>query len=80
MIVLIVEKNMGVAQERLPPPSGWPPEAPALGPSFYEGVPQAEPGMFGCWCIFQRHQAEDPLKVDLGVYLPCRQPGRRCGK
>ena len=31
MSVLVVKK-LGVAREGLPPPRGWPPKAPALGP------------------------------------------------
>ena len=73
-------KNMGVAREGLHPPRGWPPEAPALGPSFYEGVPQAEPGVFGRRRVCRRRRPEDPPQVGLGVYRRRRQPGRRCGE
>ena len=74
------QKSMGVAQEGLPPPRGWPPKAPALGPSFYEGVPQAEPGVFGRRRVCRRRRPEDPPQVGLGVYRRRRQPGRRCGE
>jgi hypothetical protein len=40
---------------------------PALGPSFYEGVPQAEPGVFGRRRVSRRRQLEEPPQVGLGL-------------
>jgi hypothetical protein len=62
------QKNMGVAREGLPHPIWLPPKASALGPSIHEGVPQAEPGVFGCWRVGLCRQPEDPPQVDLGVH------------
>ena len=57
-----------IKRESLLPEPGWPPEAPALGPSFHEGVPQAEPGVFDRRRVCRRRRPEDPPQVGLGVY------------
>jgi hypothetical protein len=40
-----------------------------FGPFIYEGVPQAEPGVFGCWSVCRHHGSKDPPQVGLGVYV-----------
>ena len=50
------------------------------GTSFYEGVPQAEPRVFGRRRVCRRRRPEDPPQVGLGVYRRRRQPGRRVGE
>jgi len=49
--------NFAVCRVTTPRARGWPPEAPALGPSIYEGVPQAEPG---CSAVGASAGAVDP--------------------
>jgi hypothetical protein len=43
---------MRVAQEVIPPPSGWPPKASSLGNTLPQDLPQAEPRVFGRQRIF----------------------------
>jgi hypothetical protein len=78
--VLVAKINMGVAQEGLLPPREWPPKTSALGPPFYEGVSQAEPGVFGHWRICWRRQPDDPLQVGLGIYQRYCKSSQRSGE
>ena len=71
---------MGVAQEGLPPPRGWLLEASALDNSLPQGVPQAEPGVFGRRRICRRPQPKDPPQMGRGVHRRRRQSGRRHGE
>ncbi len=50
------------------PTKGGPPGAPALGVIFYEGVPQAGPGLLGCQRVCRRHWPEDPLQMGMGIH------------
>ena len=80
--VLVIEKTWELLwrDSLLPAPRGWPPEAPALGPSFYESVPQAEPRVLGRRRVCRRRRPKDPPQAGLGVYWTRHQPGRRCGE
>ena len=42
-------------EENLPPSRGQHPKASAVGSSFHQGLPPAGPGVYGRWCIPQRH-------------------------
>ncbi len=66
--------------EGLSPPRRWPPEAPALGPSFHEDVPQAEPGVFDRRRVCRRRRSKDPPKVGLAVHRRPRRPNGCCGE
>jgi hypothetical protein len=55
---------------------------PALGPSFDEGLPQAqaEPGVFGRRRVCRRRRPKDPPHVGRGIYRRSHQPGQSCGE
>jgi hypothetical protein len=55
---------------------------PALGPSFYEGLPQAqaEPGVFGSQRVCRRRRPKDQPHVGQGIYRHSPQPGQSCGE
>ena len=82
--VLIVEKTWELLERDSLLPKGGRPKHLLwalhfmMGPSFYEGVPQAEPGVFGHQRVCQRSRTEDPPQVGLGVYHCHCQPGQ-CG-
>jgi hypothetical protein len=42
--------------------------APALIVIFYEGVPQAGPGLLGCWHICRCSRPKDPLQMGMGLH------------
>jgi hypothetical protein len=61
-------------------PRGGAPRASALGALFYEGVPQAGPGLLGRWRICRRCQPEDPPQMGLGIRQGHCQAPRRGGE
>ncbi len=62
-------KNMGIAQEGLPPPQEEPPKASALDTVLSQGALQAEAGVLGHCRIFRHNQPKDPPANEKGLGL-----------
>ncbi len=61
-------------------PRGGAPGASALDVIFYEGVPQAGPGLLGRWRICRRRRPEDPPQMGMGLHQGHRQACGRGGE